>query len=208
MYHKWQSYDAWFLRYEVWQTEFFNILDYFLLFHCPNNPENQNFEKMRTTSRNIIILHKWVKNVNHMMYSCWDMKCNRQNYLSFWVSLCPFTPTINPKNQNIYKNENKTPGDVIILHKSAKIMIIWHLTDVIVILILGYFLTFYLHNSPKNLNFYKIKKVLWEIIILHKCTKNHDHMLYCSWDMACDGCYCYFSFWAMFGLCLALSKIL
>ena len=70
------------------------------------------------------------------------MKCNRQNYLPFWASLCPFTPTINPKNQNIYKNENKTPGGVIILHKSAKIMIIWHLTDVIVILILGYFLTF------------------------------------------------------------------
>ena len=142
VYHKWQSYDAWFLRYEVWQTEFFNILDYFLLFHCPNNPENQNFEKMRKTSHNIIILHKCVKNVNHMMYSCWDMKCNRQNYLSFWVSLCPFTPTINPKNQNIYKNENKTPGDVIILHKSAKIMIIWHLTDVIVIFNFGLFFDF------------------------------------------------------------------
>ena len=29
-------------------------------------------------------------------------------------------------------------------------------------------------------------------------TKNHDHMLHCSWDMACDGCNCYFSFWAIF----------
>ena len=142
MYHKWQSYDVWFLRYEVWQMEFFNILDYFLLFHCPNNPENQNFEKMRKTSGNIIILHKCVKNDNHMMHSCWDMKCNRQNYLSFWASYCPFTPTNNPKNQNIYKNENKTPGDVIILHKSAKIMIIWYLTDVIVIFIFGLFFAF------------------------------------------------------------------
>ena len=33
---------------------------------------------------------------------------------------------------------------------------------------------------------------------LHRCTKNHDHMLYCSWDMACGRCNCYFSFWAIF----------
>ena len=26
----------------------------------------------------------------------------------------------------------------------------------------------------------------------------HDHMLYCSWDMACDRCSFYFSFWAIF----------
>ena len=31
-----------------------------------------------------------------------------------------------------------------------------------------------------------------EDIILHKCTKNHDHRLYCSWDMAHDRCNCYF----------------
>ena len=26
----------------------------------------------------------------------------------------------------------------------------------------------------------------------------HDHMVYCSWDMAYDRCTCYFSFWAAF----------
>ena len=30
------------------------------------------------------------------------------------------------------------------------------------------------------------------------CTKNHDYMLYCSWDMTHDGCNCCFSFWAIF----------
>ena len=25
------------------------------------------------------------------------------------------------------------------------------------------------------------------IIILHICTKNHDYMMYGSWDMVCDG---------------------
>ena len=44
----------------------------------------------------------------------------------------------------------------------------------------------------------KKEKMHWDIIVLHKCTKNHDHRLPCSWDMACDGCNCYFSFWAFF----------
>ena len=33
LYHKWQSYDVWFLRYEAWLTQFFVILDWFLLKH-------------------------------------------------------------------------------------------------------------------------------------------------------------------------------
>ena len=32
----------------------------------------------------------------------------------------------------------------------------------------------------------------------HKCTKSYDHMLYCSCDMARDGCNCYFSCWTIF----------
>ena len=35
-------------------------------------------------------------------------------------------------------------------------------------------------------------------IILHKCTKNHDHMLYCFWDAAHDTCNCYWPFGATF----------
>ena len=41
------------------------------------------------------------------------------------------------------------------------------------------------------------EKMHWDIIVLHKCTKNHDHRLFCSWDMACDRCNCCFSFWAI-----------
>ena len=40
------------------------------------------------------------------------------------------------------------------------------------------------------------------ILILHKCTKNHDDMLYCSWDIAGNRCNCYFSFWTIFYLFL------
>ena len=63
---------------------------------------------------------------------------------------------------------------------------------------MGYFLTFYPPNSPKNENFKTMEKTPWDIIILQKCTKNHGHMLYCYWDIVHDGCNCYFSFWGIF----------
>ena len=53
---------------------------------------------------------------------------------------------------------------------------LWDMKDVIVIFILGYFLHFYTASSAKNKNFIKMKKPPGYIIILHNCTKNHDHM--------------------------------
>ena len=43
----------------------------------------------------------------------------------------------------------------------------------------------------------KMKETPGDIIILHKCIKNHDHMPYFSWDMARDRCNCYFPFWTI-----------
>ena len=54
------------------------------------------------------------------------------------------------------------------------------MTDVIVILYFRLFLPFYPPSSPKNENFKTMKKTPGDIIILHKCNKNHDHMLYRS----------------------------
>ena len=65
--------------------------------------------------------------------------------------------------------------------------------------ILGHFLPFYPPNSLKNQNLKeKKKKKPGDTIILEKCTKNHDHMNYCPWHMAHNGCSCYFPFWAIF----------
>ena len=50
----------------------------------------------------------------------------------------------------------------------------------------------------KTRNFEKLKKTSEDIIILHKCTKNHDHMLYCSLDMARNEFNYYFSICAIF----------
>ena len=146
MYHKWKSYDVWFLRYGVRHAELFLTLDNFFTILHPNNPENQNFEKMNKTPGDIIISHKCTINDNHMMYDYWDMRCDRQNLLLFWAIFCPFTPLTTQKIK-ILKKVKRTPG---------------------------------------------------AIIILQKCTKNRDHMLYCSWDTVRDRCNCYFSFWAIF----------
>ena len=54
---------------------------------------------------------------------------------------------------------------------------------------MGFFLPFYPSNSPKNENFETIKKTPGDIISLHKYTKNHDPMLYFSWDRVCGGCF-------------------
>ena len=55
---------------------------------------------------------------------------------------------------------------------------------------MGYTFPIYPPNSPKN-EFKTMKKRPGDII-LHKCTNNNDHMLYCSWYMARGRCNCYF----------------
>ena len=57
------------MRYRVRQTEFLVILSHFLPFYSPlNNPENQNFEKIKKAPGYVIILHMCIKNENHMIY--------------------------------------------------------------------------------------------------------------------------------------------
>ena len=158
VYHKWRSYDVWFLRYKAWRTEFFVILGHFLPFDPPNNPKNQNFEQMKKVSGGIIILHMCTINENHMMHSSWDMEHNRQKLFSFWTLFCPFTPLTTHKIK-ILKNERSLK--ISSFYTSVlKIMImcytvpeIWHVTDVIVIFHFGLFLAFLSPlppNSPKN----------------------------------------------------------
>ena len=61
----------------------------------------------------------------------------------------------------------------------------------------GLFLPFYPHNNSKNQNFKKLKKIIGDIIILHRCTINEDHMMYGSWDMEHNG-QTFLSFWTVF----------
>ena len=76
-----------------------NFLSFWTIFctfiPSPNNPKNQNFEKMRKLPGDIITLHMCTINDNYMCGS-WDMEHDGQN-LSFWTVFCPFTPLTTQK---------------------------------------------------------------------------------------------------------------
>ena len=155
----------------------------------------------------IIIWHKCTKNHDHMLYSSWDMARDRCNFFSFWPIFCPFCPPNSPKNQNLIKKK-KTPGDIIILHKCTKnrdhmLYCSWDLVRDRCNLYFSFWAIFcpFTSLTAWKMKFSKKWKKLLKIyiIILNNCTKNHDHMLYCSWDKLRDGCNCYFLFWAIFG---------
>ena len=68
----------------------------------PLDQENQNFEKMKKTLEDIIILQMSTINDSHMLYGFSDTECNKQSFfLSFWTVFCPFTPLTALKTEKI-----------------------------------------------------------------------------------------------------------
>ena len=69
---------------EIWRVTdviIFFILGYFLPFYPDtplNSPKNQTFKKMKKASGDIIILRMCTKNYDHMIYSSWDIVCDRR----------------------------------------------------------------------------------------------------------------------------------
>ena len=90
------------MRYSFWdrlrQIDFFVHLGHFLLFYPPNNPVNQNLEKIKNAC-DTTILYMCTKTPDHMVFTSWDMGATH-NFLSFWVIFCPFTPLLAPKIKN------------------------------------------------------------------------------------------------------------
>ena len=167
--------------------------------------KNQDFTKMKKNPGDIIILHKWTKNHDHMLYCSWDMAHDICNcYFSFWDNFCSFTPQ-QPQKWKVQTNEEKLLEISSFYNGAPKIMIICYtvteicrVTDVIVCFpFQTIFCPFTLLTAQKIKISSNVKKRPKNIIILHNFTKNHDHMLYCFWDIAHDKCN-YFSFWANF----------
>ena len=105
VYHKWQSYEVWFLRYQAGRTEFFVIVDHFLQFYPHKTLNNQNFEKLKKTQGDIIILQKCTKNHDHMVYYSLDMARNRVNWAIFYPSTSLTVQKIQFwKNLEFFKN--------------------------------------------------------------------------------------------------------
>ena len=184
----------------------FNFLDYFLLFTPPPNlPKKWKFQQNEKNNLHIPSFYKSVPKIMILCYTVPEIWHVADVIVIFYFGLFfALFPSNSLKNEN-FKKMNKMPGDVIILHKCTKnydhtVYCSW---DIAHDRCNCYFVSWaiFCPFSPlsclKNENFKKMKKTSGDIIILQKCTKNHDHMLYCSWDMTCDRCN-YFSFWAIF----------
>ena len=95
VYQKSQSYDARFLRYGVRQTEFFVILGHLFVTLPPRHPlKNQNFEKKWKKCLEILSFYTSMCTINedHVIYRSWNIRCDRQKFLSFWAIFYLFSP--------------------------------------------------------------------------------------------------------------------
>ena len=103
---------------------------------------------------------------------------------------CPFTPL----KTKILKKWKKLLQISLFYKCAPKMMIInydvwflWYKVRWIeCFVILYYFFPFYHPSNPENQNLEKKKTAPAHVIILHTCTKNNNHKMYASWDMACN----------------------
>ena len=185
VHHKWQSYDIWFLTYQLQQTDFF--LSSLAMF-CPFTPltaqKMKIWQSWKKAPGDSIILHECTKNHDHMPYCSWAMVCARCNfYFSFWTIFYPFTP-LTAQKMRISKKWKKRLEISLFSTSVPKIMIIgytvpeiWCMTDVI-ITFLGYFLPFYprtagkmemskkLKNASRSHHFTQVYQNSWTYAIL------------------------------------------
>ena len=140
---------------------------------------------------------KLLKNHNHMMYCSWDTGWDRQNFfLSFGPFFCSFTPLMILKTKTL-KQWKKCLKIFCLphLYHKRRSYDIWFLKYKVQQTIFCHFGPFLALSPPsplppdnlENQNFEKLKKIAGDIIILHMCTINDNHLMYGSWDMDQDG---------------------
>ena len=90
-----------------------------------NNPKNQNSEKMEKTPADIIILHKYIKNHDHMLHCSWDtMPDGYNSYFSFWAIFCTFSP-LTTQNIKVFKKWKKCLETSQFYTCVPKVMVTW-----------------------------------------------------------------------------------
>ena len=88
---------------------------------CPtNDPKKSEFWKqIKKNCLDILsfYVHMYTINEHHIIYGFWNVRCDRQKFLSFWVNFCPFSPQTTQKIKIL--KLKKSPGNIIILHICA-----------------------------------------------------------------------------------------
>ena len=145
-----------------------------------------------------------------IMYSSWDMEWDRQNFLSFWAIFCPFnTPSlINPKIKILKKKkkERKKLLEILLsfytymctITEDHMISGSWNVRcNKQKFLLFWAILCPFSSLTIRKIKILKLKKAPGDIIILHICTINDNHMMYGSYDMECNR-QNFLSFWTDF----------
>ena len=101
---------------------FWVILGHFLPFYPPNDPENQNFEKMKKMPGDVVLLHLCNINEDYMIYEFWNKRHDR-----IFCHFGPFFARWSPWHlkTKILKNWKKDL-EISITHMLHK----WQLNDV------------------------------------------------------------------------------
>ena len=83
-------YDSRDIQYGARQTEFFFTLDYFLPFYHTIDPKIKIRKKIKKSPGDIILLHM-CSYEDHIICSFWNIRHDRQGFLSFWAIFSPLT---------------------------------------------------------------------------------------------------------------------
>ena len=136
---------TWCMLTQIWSVCTDNFLSFqagFCFFASLLNPKIKIWKKCKKTLGHIILLRLCAINQDHM-FSSWDMKFNRQNFFVILGLFLPFysTKTLKMKISKMKKTLEKSsfyigvPKIMIICYTVPEI---WHMSDVIVVFILGY----------------------------------------------------------------------
>ena len=131
---------------------------------------------------------RWGKPQNFFLVNCWRAPIKNKIILIFTIFF------LNKKKKNTCRYNYQNLDDMIYSSWDTE-------KNILKLGILGHFLPFICPFGvfPKNQKskFWKINFLVGDVIILHICTKIHNHMMYSSWDTEWDR-HNFLSFWTTF----------
>ena len=153
----------------------------FFALSLPSRPRKSKFWKIEKIFGDIIIVHMCTLNYNHMMYSSWDMECDRIfcNFRLIFALLLLYWP----RKSKFRKPENNTwryYHFTYVYHKWQSYDI-WFLRYGVRQTEFFCFWTIFCPFTPLTTQKIKIlqkwKKTTGDMIILHMCTINNNHVM-------------------------------
>ena len=164
-----------------------NFLSFWTAIYLLPTKKIKILKKWKESSGDVTILHMCSKNHDHIMYASWDIECDRQSFV-IWVIFCSL-PHYWLKKLKFWDIE-KMPGRIISLNLCITIdnhmMYVSQDAEHDRHNFLSFWTAIYLLTTRKIKILKKWEDSSGDVIILQMCIKNHDHMMYASWDIECD----------------------